>query len=47
LISFDGTDPASTKLAFGCLSDALQALAAARQVLELVPGWESIRREGQ
>jgi len=47
LIPFDGTDPTSTKLAFGCLSGALQALAAARQVLELVPGWESIRREGQ
>jgi len=47
LIPFDGTDPTSTKVAFGCLSGALQALAAARQVLELVPGWESIRRESQ
>jgi hypothetical protein len=47
LIPFDGTDPASTKRAFSCLSGALQALAAARRVLDLVPGWEPIRRERQ
>jgi hypothetical protein len=47
LIPFDGTDPASTKLAFGCLSGALDTLAAAHRVLEQVPGWEPIPREGQ
>jgi hypothetical protein len=47
LIPFNGTDPASTKSAFGCLSGALDALAAARKVLELVPGWEPIKREDQ
>ena len=47
LIPFNGTDPASTESAFGCLSGALDALAAARKVLELVPGWEPIKREDQ
>ena len=47
LIPFNGTDPAGTKSAFGCLSGALDALAAARKVLELVPGWEPIKREDQ
>jgi hypothetical protein len=45
LIPFNGTDPKSTKQAFGCLSGALETLAAARRVLELVPGWEAIRQE--
>ena len=45
LIPFDGTDPISTNRAFGCLKAALDTLAAARQVLDLVPGWEPIRRE--
>jgi hypothetical protein len=45
LIPFNGTDPKSTKQAFGCLSGALETLAAARRVLDLVPGWEAIRRE--
>jgi hypothetical protein len=29
------------------LSGALETLAAARRVLDLVPGWEAIRRERQ
>ena len=45
LIPFDGTDPISTDRAFGCVKAALDALAAARRVLDLVPGWEPIRRE--
>jgi hypothetical protein len=47
LIPFNGTDPTSTKRAFGCLSGALETLAAARRVLELVPDWEAMRRERQ
>jgi hypothetical protein len=47
LIPFNGTDPKSTKQAFGCLSGALETLAAARRVLDLVPGWEANRRERQ
>ena len=45
LIPFDGTDPKSTEQAFRCLGGALDTLAAARRVLDLVPGWEPIRRE--
>jgi hypothetical protein len=45
LIPFDGTDPKSTEQAFGCLGGVLDTLAAARRVLDLVPGWEPIRRE--
>jgi len=44
LIPFDGTDPISTDRAFGCLKAALDTLAAARRVLDLVPGWEPIHR---
>jgi hypothetical protein len=45
LIPFDGTDPKSTEHAFECLGGVLDTLAAARRVLNLVPGWEPIRRE--
>ena len=45
LIAFDGTDSISTDRAFRCLKRALDALVAARRVLDLVPGWEPIRRE--
>jgi hypothetical protein len=45
LIPFDGTDSTSTDRAFRCLKGALDALVAARRVLDLVPGWEPIRRE--
>jgi hypothetical protein len=45
LIPFDGTDSKSTAQAFGCLKAALDALAAARRVLDFVPGWEPFRRE--
>ena len=45
LIPFDGTDSTSTDRAFRCLKGALDALVAARGVLDLVPGWEPIRRE--
>jgi hypothetical protein len=45
LIPFDGTDPKSTQQAFYCLGGVLDTLAAARRVLDLVPGWEPIRRE--
>lgn len=45
LIPFDGTDPKSTEQAFRCLGGALDTLAAARRVLDFVPGWEPIRRE--
>lgn len=45
LIPFNGTDPASTLQAFRCLGGALNTLAAARRVLDLVPGWEPIGRE--
>ena len=45
LIPFDGTDSKSTRQAFDCLKGALDALSAARRVLDLVPGWETIRRE--
>jgi hypothetical protein len=45
LIPFDGTDSISTDRAFRCLKGALDALVAARRVLDLVPGWEPIRRE--
>jgi len=44
LIPFNGTDATSTKRAFACLKDALDTLLAARRVLDLVPGWEPIRR---
>ena len=45
LIPFDGRDPKSTEQAFCCLGGVLETLAAARRVLDLVPGWEPIRRE--
>ena len=45
LIPFNGTDPASTLQAFRCLGGALDTLAAARRVLDLVPGWEPINRD--
>ncbi len=45
LIPFKGTDPVSTLEAFRCLGGALDTLAAARRVLDLVPGWEPINRE--
>lgn len=48
LIPFDGTDPRSTQQAFRCLGGVLDTLAAARRVLDLVPGWEPIdRKEGR
>lgn len=45
LIPFDGTDSKSTQHAFDCLGGVLDTLAAARRVLDLVPGWEPIRRK--
>jgi hypothetical protein len=45
LIPFNGTDSASTLRAFRCLGGALNTLAAARRVLDLVPGWEPINRD--
>jgi len=45
LIPFDGTDPKSTEQAFCCLGGVLDTLAAARRVLDLVPGWEPIDRK--
>ena len=45
LIPFNGTDPASTLQAFRGLGCALNTLAAARRVLDLVPGWQPIDRE--
>jgi hypothetical protein len=45
LIPFDGTDPKSTQQAFYCLGGVLDTLAAARRVLDLVPGWEPIDRK--
>jgi hypothetical protein len=45
LIPFDGTDLKSTQRAFACLKGALDALAGARRVLELVPGWTPFRQE--
>ncbi len=45
LIPFDGTDPKSTQQAFDCLGRVLDTLAAARRVLDLVPGWEPIDRK--
>jgi hypothetical protein len=45
LIPFDGTDSISTDRAFRCLKRTLDALVAARRVLDLVPGWEPTRRE--
>ena len=47
LIAFNGTDPESTLCAFRSLGGALDVLVAARRVLDLVPGWEPISREGQ
>ena len=47
LIPFNGTDPESTLRAFRCLGGALDVLAAARRVLDLVPGWEPINREDE
>jgi hypothetical protein len=48
LIPFDGTDLNSTRQAFACLGAALDTLAAARRVLDLVPGWEAIKKsEGE
>jgi hypothetical protein len=48
LIPFDGTDHDSTRQAFACLGAALDTLAAARRVLDLVPDWEPIKRgEGE
>jgi hypothetical protein len=44
LIPFNGSDLGSTRHAFGCLGAALDTLAAARRVLDLVPGWEPIKR---
>jgi hypothetical protein len=44
LIRFNGTDLESTRQAFDCLGAALDTLAAARRVLDLVPGWEAIKR---
>ena len=45
LIAFNGTDPQSTLRAFRCLGGALDVLAAARRVLDLVPGWEPISQQ--
>jgi len=45
LIPFDGTDAKSTEQAFYCLGGVLDTLAAARRVLDLVPGWEPIDRK--
>ena len=45
LIAFNGTDPQGTLHAFRCLGGALDVLATARRVLDLVPGWEPISRE--
>ncbi len=42
LIAFNGTDPESTRSAFDCLAGLLHVLAAARRVLDLVPGWKPI-----
>ena len=47
LIAFDGTDPESTLRAFQCLGGALDVLAAARRVLDLVPGWEPIKQDDE
>lgn len=44
LIPFDGTNVESTRRAFDCLGGALDTLAAARRVLDLIPGWEPIVR---
>jgi hypothetical protein len=43
LIPFNGMDRESTRQAFECLGGALDTLAAARRVLDLVPGWEPTR----
>ena len=45
LIAFNGTDPESTLRAFRCLGGALDVLAAARRVFDLVPGWEPISQD--
>lgn len=45
LVPFNGTDPESTLQAFRCLGGALDILAAARRVLNLVPGWQALSRE--
>ncbi|MGI8741566.1 MAG: hypothetical protein ACR2NN_03135 [Bryobacteraceae bacterium] len=42
LLPFGATDPSSTRTAFDCLGTALDTLAAARQVLELIPGWKQL-----
>jgi hypothetical protein len=47
LIPFDGTGLKSTGQAFACLGAALDTLAAARRVLDLVPDWEPIKRSGE
>ena len=44
LIPFDGTNVESARRAFDCLGGALDTLAAARRVLDLIPGWEPIAR---
>lgn len=42
LLPFNATHPTSIRTAFDCLGTALDTLAAARQVLELVPGWKQL-----
>jgi hypothetical protein len=45
LIPFDGRYPKGTEQACKCLGAVLDTLAAARRVLDLVPGWEPLRQE--
>jgi hypothetical protein len=45
LIPFDSTNRDSTKKAFETIGGALDTLAAARRVLDLVPGWKQIASE--
>lgn len=42
LLPFNATDTSSVRTAFDCLGTALDTLAAARQVLALVPGWKRL-----
>lgn len=42
LLPFNATDPGSIRTAFDCLGTALDTLAAARQVLALIPGWKEL-----
>ena len=40
LLPFNATDASSVRTAFDCLGTALDTLAAAREVLGLIPGWK-------